>query len=831
MIVRLAWREIRNNRRFSFFFVLNLALGLFGFLALDAFKASLHASLAQRSQDLLGADIAVTARRPFSTQEESALASALAGARVTTARELYSMVVSPSTSRLVEIVAVEKEFPFYGPRILSGDERRVWLQEDLALQLGVKTGDELKIGHARFVVAELLSRDSGSSARGFALASRIYISLARLPETKLLQTGSTVFYRQLYQLPPGQDSLTLARDLNKRLSDPGLRVVSHQDASRMVGRLQNFLNDYLGLAALVSLFLSSIGAAYLFRTFLARRVKDIAILISLGARPALARRVYLVQLVLLGILSAIVSALGVWVLLPGVIRVLASFVNYPIEPVILWSNAALALAMGMSASLLVCLPFVTRLRGMNAAQLFQEDAMPEAQWSRRSLFALLPALAFFMGLAMWQSRSWVTGSLFVGICLTAALLLGLAGGFVMKGLSPSGSVSLPWRLAMRNLSRSRVSSLSGFLAIGLGALLINLIPQIQKSLVKEVEAPDVSEVPSLFVFDIQPEQVSPLQDLLNKEGFQLQSLTPLVRARLIAINSRPFEKETGTAEFQTREEETQTRFRNRSMNLTWRAGLSESEKMVAGREFSVPAENRVPEISVEQRFAKRLELQLGDVLMFDVQGVEVQGKIVNLRSVKWTSFQPNFFVQFEPGVIDEAPATWLASIGKMDRDSKFRVQNQIVGQFSNISIIDISQVVEKILTIFSQMAWAIRAMAILSLFAGFTVLFSIASHQAATRRQEINLLKILGMRFETIQRIFQLEFGGLGFLAAAGGGLLSVGASWLISSIVFDRVWVLAWGTPVVLTLLVTVLSVATARIAAGRVLRQKPAALLQSDL
>ena len=48
---KLALQELLNNRRFSLFFLFNLALGLAGFIALDSFKESLdQVGLSDREQ-------------------------------------------------------------------------------------------------------------------------------------------------------------------------------------------------------------------------------------------------------------------------------------------------------------------------------------------------------------------------------------------------------------------------------------------------------------------------------------------------------------------------------------------------------------------------------------------------------------------------------------------------------------------------------------------------------------------------------------------------------------------------------------------------------------
>ena len=62
---KLALKELLNNRRFSIFFLFNLALGLAGFIALDSFKDSLDNHLGKNSQAILGADLALTSYVPI----------------------------------------------------------------------------------------------------------------------------------------------------------------------------------------------------------------------------------------------------------------------------------------------------------------------------------------------------------------------------------------------------------------------------------------------------------------------------------------------------------------------------------------------------------------------------------------------------------------------------------------------------------------------------------------------------------------------------------------------------------------------------------------------
>ena len=101
--------------------------------------------------------------------------------------------------------------------------------------------------------------------------------------------------------------------------------------------------------------------------------------------------------------------------------------------------------------------------------------------------------------------------------------------------------SLPLRLATRSLSRNRSNSVTGFLALGLGVLLLNLIPQFQFSLENEIGLDDpAGKLPKLFLFDIQEDQVNRLEELLTSEGHPLENLTPWVRGKLLKVKGEEY---------------------------------------------------------------------------------------------------------------------------------------------------------------------------------------------------------------------------------------------------------------------------------------------------
>ena len=86
---------------------------------------------------------------------------------------------------------------------------------------------------------------------------------------------------------------------------------------------------------------------------------------------------------------------------------------------------------------------------------------------------------------------------------------------------------------------------------------------------------------------------------------------------------------------------------------------------------------------------------MGDQITIEVSGVQVTAEVVNIRRVRWTSFQPNFFVQMQPGVLEQAPKTFIGTIENLSIEEKQAIQDLLVQQFPTISILDVERTGEK----------------------------------------------------------------------------------------------------------------------------------------
>lgn len=831
MLLRFAFKDIFRHWRFSLFFVLNLTIGLSGFITIETFKDGLESYLKNNAREILGADLSVSVRREFSIEEQKVL-NGLPQDGVSVGYDFFAMASTPKNSRLVLVKAIDDAYPLYGD--LEGDEGRAlepqdlsavpkaWLYPEAMEAFGIKTGEKLKLGSLEFEVVDKVVKDSTLTFRSASLAPRVFIHVNKLPDTGLIQFGSTFTKSYFFKLKAG-DKLELRKEqLLTAIPDPAVRVETPETAGEDSGRQLKYLSDYLGLVTLIALFLSALGAAYLYRLFLQSKLRDIAIFRSLGLKGKQALQIFLIETALLGFVAVLIASLMTTGLFPVLTVLLGTLLPIPIALGFSLPVFLTCLVIAILGSMAVSLPFLLRIQNISVSQLFSEDHF-QSDLQAPAWWSFLPGLILFVGLSIYQANSYrVGGGFSLGLMLSLAIFA--AVGYACLTLVsrwPAKTWSL--KFSILAMKRRKVASLALFVSLSLGALLINILPQLKVTLQSSMEVSEQAKLPALFLFDIQDDQVSELSSFIQSQNIEALSLSPMVRGRILKVNGEDYERAVEDQNFKTREEEREARFRNRGVNITYRQELTEAEEITEGRPFSSSVNPEMAEVSLEFRYADRLDLKVGDILTFDIQGVELQAKVVSLRSVKWTSFQPNFFVTMQPGFLEDAPKIFITALPRMELSKKQLVQQKLVQNFPNISIIDVDRLVQDVLNLAEQMSLSLEFMAWLSLLAGYVVLYSIVRSQVNSRRWELNMLKILGAKTPDLRRYLLAEVVIVSLSAASFGALISVAAASALSLWLFEMSLKLNVLWLVTTVLGICLISVLVAWLAAQKVVKEKP--------
>ncbi|MBK7960192.1 MAG: FtsX-like permease family protein [Bdellovibrionales bacterium] len=238
--------------------------------------------------------------------------------------------------------------------------------------------------------------------------------------------------------------------------------------------------------------------AYIFQLFLSQKLKEIAIFRSLGLTPGQTLNLFVLQATILGLFAIIPSFFSAQIFIPLLSRMISLVTPFSILPKITFMTITFGSIGSILLSLLVCLPFIIQIRHLHPAQLLREEKS-EFRLTRVQWWLFLPSLAVFWTFSILQSNSFKTGSIFFGALVIVIMALAFFGWVGLVGLDLL-KPRRDWRInySLKSLVRKKATSLSIFVTLGIGTLLVNLLPQLKESLNKDLTFDAASAVPSCF---------------------------------------------------------------------------------------------------------------------------------------------------------------------------------------------------------------------------------------------------------------------------------------------------------------------------------------------
>jgi len=830
----MAWRETRGAGRHFVYFVACVTVGVAAIVAVGSFARSLEVTVGRSAKALMGGDVEVRASRPLSAEAAAAIAGlAREGIAVTRVRELVAMAqagpeASPRT-QLVEIKAVEPGYPFYG-RLVTDPDRplsalvgggRALVHDTLLARLGLEVGGRVRIGETDFTISGVISEEPDRAVGVFSLGPRVLIAGEDLDATGLVRPGSRLRYRTLFRLPEGWDAGPFKEALAARLPDGAVRIATYAQAQPGLRRFWDQLTMYLGLTGLVALMVGGIGVAVSVRAFVRSKLATIAVLKCLGAGWRQVLAVYLFQTLFLGLGGSLLGAALGSALQPVLSPFLARLVPLPVDLAVSPAAVFRGLAMGVGVTLLFALWPLLEIRRVPPALILRAPVEPILA-GRRPWLALGPIAAGLAALALWQAGSWKIGGLFVAGLGGALVVLWSAARLIVAAARHWPSGSLAWRQGVANLYRPGSHAGAVLVSLGLAVMLIVAVALLEGSLREELLSRSAGSAPAFFFIDIQPDQAVPFARLVRDHGGTAVDLTPVVRSRLTAIGGAPI-----TAEVRTRRDDPW--YLTREYVLTWAAAAPGHNSVTAGRWWTPEEAAREPLISVEEEIARQLGVGIGGTLTFDVQGVAVTARVVNLRRVDWRSFNSNFFVIFSPGALGGAPATDIATAHVRPADES-RVQSAVVAAFPNVTAIPVREVLARVAGVVDQIALAMRLVAAFSIASGLVVMAGALSITRYQRLYQSVILKALGATRGFLARVFAVEYALLGAGAGLCGTALAAALAWGVLRFALEVPSRWAPGTLALGVTTATALALGVGFLGTHRLLAQRPLGVLRGE-
>jgi putative ABC transport system permease protein len=765
LALRLLWRDSRAGELTILFLALLIAVT--SSTAITLFSDRLERTMTDQAAEFLAADMVISSHAPI-PEDWLNKATEMKLEQAQTA-EFSSVLIEHDELLLAGIKAVSELYPLRGfLKTTASDysaetiERSgpkpgfAWVDKRVLSALKLNLGETVTVGEKKLVIRKIITYEPDKQGDIYSLSPRVLMNKQDLLETSIIQPGSHVHYFFLFRGKTPQ--LTEFKTWVKPQLNLAQRILDIHEDRPELGSALNRAERYLGLSSIVVIIISGVAIAMATRRYTERHLDATAILRCLGSKQNEVLWLFISQFLILGLLtSAIGCALG-WFAQEVLFAILRDLLPQTVaKPGML--AVFFGMLTGMTVLLGFALPPLLRLRKVSPARVLRRDLepLPASAW-------LVYGLAFgIVGVLIWRYTEdlYMTLTIFFA-GFVSLLVLGFLVHLILKLARRSlPHLSLNWRFGLQGLLRDSRATISQILAFTITLVAMTLSFTVRNDLLENWRQQLPEHAPNHFALNIFPEQLPVLQADFKEHGISGSQFYPVIRGRLTEINSVPVQK------IVTKDSQGEAAT-HRELSLTWTENLPEDNKIVAGSWWSP---EKKAQVSVEQKLAENLKIKLGDSLLFIVVGKQLTATVNSIRSLRWDTMKPNFYMIFSPGTLESFPGTFITSF-YLPHDQK-NYLNQLVKKFPAMTILEVDLILKQFKTILTQLTEAINYLLYFALMAGFTVLFSAIYSSLDSRLYESALLRTFGANRALLGYSHSIEFALLGLVSGCLAAIIS----------------------------------------------------------
>jgi len=805
---KLLWRDWRGGELNVLIAALLIAVTTVTGIGL--FSDRISRSILDEAGSLLAADAQITGSQAIPSQWViDAEDAGLATASITSFQAMAFGL--NNAAQLASVKAVSDKYPLKGELEVSDEpfgvaqktkqgplSSEAWVNSRLLASLGLGVGDVIGVGDADFLITNVLIAEPDNASGSFGFSPRVLINKSDIDTTGAVQVGSRVRY-----------SLLLAGDVEtyheqwREIKSDHHRWRNVTDANESVTQTLERAESFLLLAGSLGVILSGVALALAAKRYATRQLGHVALLKTLGLTPANISNLYAGNLLVLGIVIVVIGIFLGWLLHWVFLELFSGLLPRELEAAS-FSPAITGFITGMVCLFAFAFPPVWVLRQTPPSRVLRSDMAGGTLSQFRT--TALGAIAVIFLVYFYSQSFLITGSLLmaglvavVGVTLLARLLIMLA----RRSASRLGTM---WRIGLASLQRHGSQNSFQIMIFAMALMLLFMLTLLRTSLLTEWQNQLPEGTPNHFAFNIFENERVGLEEILSSSNVPSTPFYPMMRGRLVALDGEPIKDRLERLNPEGDD------FR-RELNITWSDSLADDNEVVEGEWFDqVDVDKQL--ISIEQDFATALDIKLGDTLEFSFGGQIVTALVDNIRTVKWDSLAPNFYVIFSNPILKGAGAAYLTSFYLKPEQKPLLVE--ILSVYATITVIEVDVILERIQSIIGQVTLAIEFILALVLLAGFIVLVASVQATLDSRLQESAILRTLGARAKIVRGALAIEFimlGALsGFLAVLGAETALYFLQTQLLNMDFSMHWFLLGVGPIVGAVLIGLVGLVSTR-------------------
>ncbi|CAM4381559.1 hypothetical protein F901_00100 [Acinetobacter dispersus] len=739
--------------------IIALSLAISATTALKFSNTQVQNAVALQAAEMLGGDLVLSDKDPIQPNWlQQADELKLKHAPVTV---FSSMAHTQDQFVMVNVKAVDANFPLRGQLVIQPKAQgiqpgEVWLSQRAMDLLHAKMGEPLAIADGQFKVTGIIERDSNQETGFSGFSPTVIIHQADIAKTNAVQVGSRIEYRLLLAGEPepikaykkifkqsqkDEQGIDQAADQQLEGEQNSLKLRdASQSNTRLMKPIEN-LDTFLQLANLLTILLCGIAIALTSQRYVQQNQDHIALMRCLGASK---RQILLAYTALLGIVSALSIVLGSLIGIAlgyGLLQLMLQLIpQLQLSFAVVDLLYALPIAIFTSVMVLIgfILPSIWELLNTPPIRVIRQQERSRKSYVAMFAIGIASLIMFSLVLSDNLQLSLLVLTAILLLCVILYAVIWLLLKAIKQLKHPLAAyVRIPHQTALQ------------ITALALGLSLITVLSVLRTDLLQRWQQQLPVGTPNQFVYGLPPFDMPQFKQQIEQNGWQSTPLYPNIRGRLLSKNGHAFAPDLVK----------QNNSLRRELNLT-QASLYPKDNVITQ---GVANFSKAGQVSVEEKTAHELGIQIGDQLSFSLPEGTLEATVVNLRTVEWESFSPNFFFIFSPETMDENAGSYLGSFYLPPADQPKMVQ--LIQQFSNTVFIDVGRILEEVKRLMNVLVQIVTVLAALVGFSGVLVLIACLNVLMDERRKEVALLRSFGVAKNKLKRMLSLEIGFIGLLS------------------------------------------------------------------
>jgi len=793
LIIKYALKDLSRNYKKLTSIIVTLFISLFILSAIFTIEDSLKKELNDNAKALLGGDLEIDYNR-----NEGSLKLVNQVKEFATVSQMIEFSTMISTigrdknkSLFTRIKTVDTKYPLYGSvdyepagafDRMHNEPNTLLINESLSKNLNLKINEKIKVQNQLFTIIGIVKSVpdvSGFVAFGdWALAGNQTLEIL-----KLNGIGSFLNYEYKIKFNETDDAGKIEKKIeNIFKDDQKVKLRYPENSASGLKRIINNFSQFLSLVSISAMLIAGIGIANTLLSFINQNNMSIAVRKAVGFYSGNIKTLYYLQLFILLLVITTFAYGSSFLIVPFVDQYLSDGLGLNVSPVFSIINFIKIFLVGLLVLIIFSIPTISSIDQVKASNLFRNVFQNlEFYYSKKSTALSLILLSILVLLFSFGSeRPIYSLGYFVAffVCLIVFFLLSKIIIYFLKKFKSTSNISL--KVSIKNITQTKSITPITIMSLGLGVTLLLTLALVGTNFQREIakSIPDIA--PDYFFVGIQKGEKEIFEkNILNMDANAKIEVVPMVSSGIIKINGinpNTYIKPDNDSYWVI----------GSDRRSSWVDEVPEDNPLTEGKWWDITKPNKL-QISLDAEVAKNLNIKLGDVFTLNIYGREIDGEIVNFRTVDYRDLSINFAMLFNPQFANNIPHEYLAT-AKFETIEKFD-ETSMLDVLPSLSMIKIADYLNKVTDVLNKVFIAVTLISAVTIIIGLIVISSAIMVQGKVKEYQNLVFKILGFSKKEVILSSLIEFLIIFNSVILIATFFAVTASKFIMENIFELVW------------------------------------------